>query len=169
MIEIVTKGRVKIPGHSELGIVAANNRVGKAFSWARAQMRVALRDAFKLGGHAQRGGRSWRSLRPATIRKKGHDRILIRRHRMRRRVGVQGSAVMSGGVVNYTLVATNSATYSHFHQYGFFHKTAGWVAARPPIVITKQDRELIEAAILEVFVAPKRAKKKVAAKKRRKR
>lgn len=116
------------------------------------RLRTSQRDAFAYEGHQHHGGRSWRKLRPLTIDKKGHGRVLFETGKMMRRQSLLGRFSYKAGHITGVVNAKNNSPYAHFHQFGFLHVKSGkWVGPRPPAWLSEADATFIEQSIRNAF------------------
>jgi phage gpG-like protein len=154
-------GSKKIPNNRRYNFQRLSQKVAETGKRVSAKLRRKQRQAFGKQGHAHHGGRNWRALRASTIREKGHDTILVRTGSMRRRQRFKGTFRLVGKRIEWHFEGSNSAKYSHFHQFGFTHSKSGlWVAPRPPIVITKEDKKVIQRAVKGLIPKPSRGKRR---------
>lgn len=142
----------KLPSGLKINLTTARQRIKEIGKRVTEKLRRQNRQAFARGGHAHHGGKQWKGLAKSTIASKGHGKILIdgtqkNSMNMRRRQSVLGKFRIVGGSVVAEIRGINSADYAHFHQFGFVHKKAGWIAPRAPIVFSQSDAREIDAAL----------------------
>lgn len=98
---------------------------------------------FEVGGRPK-----WKSLAPATIKRKGHSRILIGRTGNLSRITVQPGATE-------VRLGTNPAArdYASIHQYGGYagRNRSVFIPARPYMMLQREDHTEIKAAIKIYF------------------
>jgi len=147
-----------IPGNIRVNVESMNARLAREGRRMTEKLRADNRSAFQMGGHRHHGGRQWRGLSEVTIMRKGHAAPLIDGKQkytsnMQRRQSVLGRTKIIGRKLVYEVKGINNAWYSHLHQFGFVHKSYGYVAPRPPIVFTGKDGELADS-VLDMLSRP---------------
>lgn len=100
---------------------------------ADAAVQIADYEAGMFAGEFDSNGESWAPLKPSTIKRKGHDRILIESGALRE------SLVHVGGPGNITEVMPRGMLFGADVEYAIFHQQGtSRMPSRPPVGMSEE-------------------------------
>lgn len=135
-------GQARRTGHLKRKLAIMGINVARVFAQKELEQRMLKRTQKRFLQEVDPDGKPWEPLALSTIKRKGHERILIRTGKMARDIQViKGRTAKGSGTVRVNTgagfaIGVPNTPYAKHHQYGQPSKN---VPARPFLGITNDD------------------------------